>query len=332
MKFFNLAFFFILIQTFFIVNKITAQFNFDCGVPDVKSQTKIVNGQVALDNAWPWMVAIFSFYYFICGGSIIAPDLIITAAHCVRDNPDIYGYTFIYGTNNYLFDYQSEFNTASKIYIHPDYFSTVIYNDVALIRLTEKIKFSKKVKPICLPKTGKLDEIEKKEVVATGWGKTDGGLFGFPSEALLQTSLIIKNNKSKEGCEYRRYNNYCTEGASDDSGTCQGDSGGPLQYFKNGKWYLYGFTSFGYGNEENSCMTTMPSFFSTVPFYLNWIKSVATGKSPQSSVKKNCGITTQKKIVAGTVSKNNTWPWIVQIRSSKNYNFNFLLSGTLISN
>ncbi|CAF0932638.1 unnamed protein product [Brachionus calyciflorus] len=329
MKFLNFAFLFLLLQTFSILNKVIAQFDFECGVPDVKSQTKIVNGKVALDNAWPWMAAIYMDFSFICGGSIIAPDLIITAAHCVDDEA-FFGYEFVYGTNK-ISSYNFLGETASKIYIHPDYFSSVIYNDIALIKLTKKIKFSKKVKPICLPTSEKLDEIEKKKVVATGWGKTDGGSFTYTSDRLLQTSLIIKNNKSREGCEHRRYNNYCTKGASFDSGLCQGDSGGPLQYFKNGKWYLYGIASFVKANAEDSCMISMPSFFTTVPFYLNWIKRVATGKSPQSSVKKNCGVTTQKKVVGGTVTQNNTWPWIVQIRF-KNRILDFLLSGTLISN
>ncbi|CAF0919612.1 unnamed protein product [Brachionus calyciflorus] len=300
MKFLSLAFCLTLIHQLPYLKQITAQFDFNCGVPDVKSQIKIVNGQVALDNAWPWMVAIIYKNRFICGGSIIAPDWIITAAHCVEDDLDPFNYNFFYGINN-LNDSQKETAFASKIYMHPDYFPTVIYNDIALIKLTKKIKFSKKVKPICLPKTGKLDEIENKKVVATGWGKTNGDPSTRSSKILLQTSLIIKNNKTEKGCNYRRYNNYCTLGASGDSGVCQGDSGGPLQFFKNGKWYLYGITSFVLGTKENTCIDTKPSFFATVPFYLNLIKSVVAGKPTQPLVKKNCGIRPQKKIIGVTV-------------------------------
>ncbi|CAF0982849.1 unnamed protein product [Brachionus calyciflorus] len=121
MKFLNFAFFFLLLQAFSILNKAIAQFDFDCGVPDEKSQTKIVNGKVALDNAWPWMVAIY-MDSFICGDSIIVPDLIITAAHCVDDEV-FFSYEFVYGTNK-ISSYNFQGETASKIYIHPDYFSS----------------------------------------------------------------------------------------------------------------------------------------------------------------------------------------------------------------
>ncbi len=48
-----------------------------------------------------------------------------------------------------------------------------------------------------------------------------------------------------------------------------GDSGGPLMAFKNGVWYLYGLTSFG----DKSCDPTMPSYYTKVTIYLDWILS-----------------------------------------------------------
>ncbi|CAF1155021.1 unnamed protein product, partial [Brachionus calyciflorus] len=69
------------------------------------------------------MVAMIYKNRFICGGSIIAPDWIITAAHCVEDDLDAFNYKFFYGINN-LNDPQKETSFASKIYIHPDYFPT----------------------------------------------------------------------------------------------------------------------------------------------------------------------------------------------------------------
>ncbi|CAF0989964.1 unnamed protein product [Brachionus calyciflorus] len=143
--------------------------------------------------------------------------------------------------------------------------------------------------------------------------------------------MIIKNNKSQERCYYRRYNNYCALGESDDSNVCYGDSGGPLQYFKNGKWYVYGIASFVYVNGKY-CVNTLPSFYAAVPYYLDWIKRVATGKLTQPSVKKICGVRTQKNTVAVNISENNAWPWIVQVRFLSNYFLEFPLSGTLISN
>lgn len=49
---------------------------------------------------------------------------------------------------------------------------------------------------------------------------------------------------------------------------CFGDSGGPLMFNdKNGKWYIYGLTSYTVG----SCMNKYPTFFTKVPSFLDWI-------------------------------------------------------------
>ncbi|CAF1053995.1 unnamed protein product, partial [Brachionus calyciflorus] len=151
------------------------------------------------------------------------------------------------------------------------------------------------------------------------------------SNVLLEASLVIKNNKSRNSCDHRRYINYCALDEAENSNICQGDSGGPLQYFKNGKWFVYGLSSFTISNEKTSCVNTEPSFFTTVPFYLDWIKRVATSKPSPPLVKKKCGLNSRPRIVGGKISKNNAWPWIVQIRLFRDNFLDFPLSGTLVS-
>ncbi|CAF1081449.1 unnamed protein product [Brachionus calyciflorus] len=72
---------------------------FNCGEPSYQPFLKrIINGQQALDNSWPWMVQLFT-NKFICGVSIIGPNRVITAAHCVKDfrAENIF---LVYRTNN----------------------------------------------------------------------------------------------------------------------------------------------------------------------------------------------------------------------------------------
>lgn len=50
---------------------------------------------------------------------------------------------------------------------------------------------------------------------------------------------------------------------------CQGDSGSALQFFRNDKFHVVGVTSFGL-----SCNTILPSFYTRVYSYLDWIEAI----------------------------------------------------------
>ena len=61
-----------------------------CGFSAAKG-TKIIGGNYAKKNAWPWQVAIYyNGVYFICGGSIISPYWVVTAAHCIEKLQTVY--------------------------------------------------------------------------------------------------------------------------------------------------------------------------------------------------------------------------------------------------
>lgn len=54
-----------------------------CGVPIYQpNTTRVVNGEEALPYSWPWQVSLESFFP-TCGGTLIAPNWVLTAAHCI---------------------------------------------------------------------------------------------------------------------------------------------------------------------------------------------------------------------------------------------------------
>ena len=139
---------------------------------------------------------------------------------------------------------------VEKIIVHESYESPLQYsNDIALINLASPAELGDGVGLVCLPDTGHqlpIDNLNKRCWI-TGWGHLS--LWGSSPNTLMQASVPLV---SKQRCE----NAY--PGEIDDSmlcagldkggiDTCQGDSGGPLVCEVNGKWYLEGVTSWGYG-------------------------------------------------------------------------------------
>eukprot|EP00794_Sanderia_malayensis_P015869 gene15869-17468_t len=53
-----------------------------CGQPEVQ-QSRVIAGINATKGSWPWQILMIFFGSPMCGGSIVAPNWIVTAAHCV---------------------------------------------------------------------------------------------------------------------------------------------------------------------------------------------------------------------------------------------------------
>ena len=69
---------------------------------------------------------------------------------------------------------------------------------------------------------------------------------------------------------------YCTidDNPTKSSNVCFGDSGGPLMYNSNGRWHLYGITSMVILNGtifNRFCKPNEPSYFTSVPYYLDFV-------------------------------------------------------------
>jgi uncharacterized repeat protein (TIGR01451 family) len=247
----------------------------------------IVGGTVAAPGAWPWQAAILDssarnpYAGQFCGGALIDPGWVITAAHCVVIDDD--------GNLNYarelavgldLYDLKKDAGQVvpvAQVFVNPDYFDPNVegYGDMALLRLAEPAMLGSTVKPIGLVEALDDPEIQPdKPATIIGWGETENG----PTWRLHQAQVPIV---PVDRCEAND-SVLCAGALGRD--TCYGDSGGPLVVGSPGGWRLAGLTSTGTteicGGPDNYTL------YSSIPYNMAWIRAAMADTAGSIEIEK----------------------------------------------
>ena len=214
---------------------------------------QIVGGETAAPGAWPWMVAIRVFdepdSYSFCGGSLVAPSWVLTAAHClVNATPEQIVATV--GVHR-LGSGQGQRRTVDRIVVHPRYgfdFAHDFAHDLALLHLSQPVEAGSAAllttDSLALAAPGTLAKV-------IGWGaRSEDSREGLLSYDLQQVELPVVSEEDCTTSMGRMINEnlLCAgyiEGGKD---ACHGDSGSPLMVPDgSGGWQLAGIVSFGIG-------------------------------------------------------------------------------------
>ncbi|MEE8600646.1 trypsin-like serine protease [Euzebya tangerina] len=236
----------------------------------------IVNGQPADPGEYPWMAAFLEDGGQACGASVIAPNWILTAAHCVidgRGQPSITPdrLSFVVNANNWVTE--GDEVTAAQIIPHPDYDPGTTNNDMALVRTNEMTN----VTPVRLAGPNDL-ALNAPPTTATviGYGaiRTDGPA----SDVLLEVDVdVVSDADCAQGYNLVPDTMVCAGNPTNDVNnpgrdSCQGDSGGPLFDVVNGEPVQFGVVSFG-----GICGVDNAGVYAQVTTYTEWINGVTGG-------------------------------------------------------
>ncbi|RXJ71797.1 formyltetrahydrofolate deformylase [Veronia nyctiphanis] len=220
---------------------------------------RIVGGVDADRNAWPFITALVpkgaDATRQFCGGSLIASQYVLTAAHCVEtatpESIDVI--VNIHDLRNEGSEGQR--SAVAAIYPHEEYNAYTSSNDVAILKLSQPIDASKGT-PVALASQSDIVSLEPGSNATTiGWGNTvaqpdpDDG-YNFPN-ILRQVGVeyVSRTTCQNIGGGYSSIteNAICAGFAEGGKDACQGDSGGPLIINDNGKIKLIGVVSWGDG-------------------------------------------------------------------------------------
>ncbi|XP_055853858.1 phenoloxidase-activating factor 2-like [Episyrphus balteatus] len=257
-----------------------------CGYRNKNGNGKKVSNNEAEFGEFPWMVAILQNMIINgkvqrqlkCGGSLIARNVVLTAAHCVNATQVLHlevraGDWETY-SNAEPYPYPYRERQVVEIIKHENFNADNLKNDIALLFLESEFDEAPHIKEVCLPPVN--TNFDMSRCIASGWDMKRFGSKKYPK--IMKIDLpVVPNAKCQNDLRQTRlgpffelHSSFMCAGGEIGKDTCTGDGGSPLvcpMANNPDRYYQVGIVSWGIGCGD----TNVPGVYASVPHLRSWI-------------------------------------------------------------